>query len=75
LQVDYYLHVNGSTDIVQKIEFEIRPDLGCTVLKKSRKVVLDKPSVCLSVYLSACLAVSFSASSHGLKGRPIELKL
>jgi len=44
-----YFHVNGSIGIVQKIDFEIRPDLGCTTLKMSRKVVLDNPSVCLSV--------------------------
>jgi len=31
--------------IVQKIDFEIRPDMGCTTLKTSRKVVLDNPSV------------------------------
>jgi len=40
---------------VQKIEFEIRPDLGCTTFKTSRKVVLDNPSVCVSVYLSVLL--------------------
>jgi len=33
--------------------------------------------VCVSVCmcLSVCLAVSFSANSHGRKGKPIELKL
>jgi len=45
----YCFHVNGSIGIVQKIDFEIRPDLGCTALKTSRKVILDNPSVCLSV--------------------------
>ena len=45
----YYFHVNGSIGVVQKIDFEIRPDLGCTTPKTSRKVVLDNPSVCLSV--------------------------
>ena len=54
----FYFHVNRSIGIVQKIDFEIRPDLGCTTLKTSRKVVLDNPSVCLSV----CLAVAFPAS-------------
>ena len=39
---------NGSVGIVQKIDFEIRPDLGCTALKTSRKAVLDNLSVCLS---------------------------
>jgi len=32
---------HGSVGIVQKIDFEIRPDLGCTTFKTSRKVVLD----------------------------------
>ena len=52
-----YFHVNGSIGIVQKIEFEIRPDLGCTTSKTSKKVVLDNPfvCVCLSVYLSVLL--------------------
>jgi len=57
--------------IVQKLEFEIRLDLGCTTMETSRKVVLDNPAVCLSV----CLAVAFSANTHGSKGYPIELKL
>jgi len=84
-QVAYYFHVNGSIGIVQKIDFEIRPDLGCTTLKTSRKVDLDNPSVSvclsvcpsvrLSVCLTVCLAVAFPASSHGRMGKPIELKL
>ena len=49
-----YFHVNESIGIVQKIDFEIRPDLGCTTPKTSRKVVLDNPSVCLSVCLAVC---------------------
>ena len=53
----YYFHVNGSIGILQKIDFEIRPDLGCTTPKTARKVVLDNPSVCLSVCLCGCLAV------------------
>jgi len=44
----FYFHVNGSIGIAQKIEFEIRPDLGCATLKASIKVVLDNPSVCVS---------------------------
>ena len=52
----YYFHVNGSIGIVQKIDFEIRPDLWCTTPKTSRKVVLDNPSVCLSVCLAVCLS-------------------
>jgi len=67
----FYFHVNGSIGIVQKIDFEIRPDLGCTTLKTPRKVVLDNPSVCLSVCpsvcLTVCLAVAFPASSHRRK--------
>jgi len=45
-------HVNGSNGIVQKNDFDIRSDLGCTTLETSRKVVLDNPSVCQSVCLS-----------------------
>ena len=71
----FYFHVNGSIGIVQKIEFEIRPDLGCTTPETSRKVVLDNPSVCLSVCLAVCLAVAFPASSHRRKVKPTELKL
>jgi len=48
----YSFHVNGSIGIVQKIEFEIRPDLGCKTFKTSRKVGFDNPSVC--VCLSCC---------------------
>jgi len=55
---------HGSVGIVQKIDLEIRPDLGCTTFKTSRKVVLDSPSVCLSVHL----AVAFVANSHGRTG-------
>jgi len=47
-QWDFYFHVKGNIGTVQKIEFEIRPDLGCgATFKTSRKVVLDNPSVCL----------------------------
>jgi len=49
--------------IVQNIEFEIRLDLGCTIFKTSRKVILDNPSVCVSV----CLAVAFVTYSHERK--------
>ena len=38
----------------KKIDFKMRPDLGCATLKASRKVDLDNPSVCLSVCLSCC---------------------
>jgi len=62
-----YFHVSGSIGIVQKIDFEIKPDLGCTTPKTSRKVLLDNPSVCLSVWPSVCLAVAFPASSHRRK--------
>jgi len=54
----YYFHVNESTGIVQKIDFDIRPDLGCTTLKTSRKVNLGNPSVCLSVRPSVLLSLS-----------------
>ena len=67
----FYFHVNRSIGIVQKIDFEIRPDLWCTTPKTSRKVVLDNLSVCLSVcpsvWPSVCLAVAFPASSHRRK--------
>jgi len=56
----FYFHVNGSIGIVQKIDFEIRPDLGCT--KTSRKVVLDNPSVCV------CLSVLLSLFRRALTG-------
>ena len=64
----YYFHVNGSIGIVQKIDFEIRPDLGCTTPKTSRKVVLDDPSVCLSVCLSGRLSVLLSLFPRALTG-------
>jgi len=76
----YYFHVNGSIGIVQKIDFEIRPDLGCTTLNTPRKVVLDNQGVCVCVCVCVCLsvcpsvrpsvrlAVAFPASSHGRKG-------
>jgi len=73
LFINYYFHVNGNIGIVQKIDFEIRPDLGCTTPKTARKVVLDNPSVCvclsvcLSVWPSVRLAVAFPASSHRRK--------
>ena len=63
----FYFHVNGSIGIVQKIDFEIRPDLGCSTPKSSGKVVFGNPSVCLSVCLAVCLAVAFPASSHRRK--------
>jgi len=78
----YYFHVNGSIGIVQKIDFEIRPDLGCTTPKTSRKVALDNPSVCLSVCfwfrwqgapqtavapLSPCMKRRFYHSRSGIK--------
>ena len=66
---------HGSVGIVQKIDFEIRPDLGCTNFKTSRKLVLDNSSVCLSVclcvWLSVCAsvrAVALVANSQGRKG-------
>jgi len=66
----YYFHVNGSIGIVQKIDFEIRPDLGCTTPKTSRKVVLDNPSVCLSVCpsVSVLLSVLLSLFPRALTG-------
>ena len=48
----FYFHVNRSIGIVQKIDFEIRPDLGYKTLKTSIKVVLNNPSVRPSVLLS-----------------------
>jgi len=60
---------------VQKVDFKIRPDLGCTTLETSSEVVvLDNPSVSLSC-LSVRLADAFTANSHGREGSPIELKL
>jgi len=63
---------HGSVGIVRKIDFVIRPDLGRATFKTSRKVILDNPSVCVSVclpvYLSVSLAVAFVANLHGRKG-------
>ena len=56
----FYFHVNGSIGIVQKIDFELRPDSGCTTLKTSNKVVLNIPSLCMSVCVSVCLSVRLS---------------
>jgi len=57
---------------VQKIQFEIRPGLGCTTFKTSRKVVLDNPSVCLSVLLypfpQALTGVRVNRSSSNFRG-------
>ena len=49
---------HGSSGIVQKIDR--KPDLGCTTIKKLRKVVLDNPSVCVCVCV--CLSVSVCLS-------------
>jgi len=56
----FYFYVNGSIGIVQKIEFEMRPDLGCITFKTSIKEVLDNPSVCLSVCVPICLCARLS---------------
>ena len=66
----YYFHVNGSIGIVPKIEFEIRPNLGCATLKTSRKVVLENPSVCLclSVRPSVWPSVLLSLFPRALTG-------
>jgi len=64
-----------SVGILKKIEFDIRPGLGCTTFKTSRKVFLDNPSVCVSFCLSVCLTLAFSANSYGRTGKPIEFKL
>jgi len=55
VSVRFYFHVNGSIGIVQKIDFEIRPDLGWTTLKTSRKMLfwtIIRLCICLSVVLS-----------------------
>jgi len=59
-----YFHVNGIV-IVQKIDFEIRPDLGCTTLKTSGKGFW---TIRLCVCPSVCLTVAFPANSHASKG-------
>ena len=66
----FYFHVNGSIGIVQKIDFEIRPDLGCTTPKTARKVVLDNPSVCLSVWPSVLLSL-FPRALTGVRFNPV----
>jgi len=69
----FYFHVNGSIGIVQKIEFEIRPDLGCRYnLQNVEKSGFGQP-VCVCV--SGCLAVDFAANFHERKGEPIDSKL
>jgi len=52
-----------SDGIVQKIEFEIRPNLGCTVQPSKRREKWFR-TIRLCVRLSICLAVAFLANSH-----------
>jgi len=64
----FYFHVNGRIGILQKIDFEIRPDLGCTTLKTSRKVVLNNPSVCLYVCFFCFRAASLGGGGLNMAG-------
>jgi len=53
---NYYFHVNGSIGIVQKIDFEIRLDLGCTVQPPKRREKwfwTIRLCVCLSVFITS----------------------
>jgi len=68
----FYFHVNGSIGIVQKIEFKIRLDLGCTVQPSKRREKWFRTtrlwvclSVCLSVCMSACLSICLSSCLSG----------
>jgi len=65
---------HGNIGIVQKIEFEIRPEWGCTTIETPKKSGYGH-SVCVYVCVSVRLAVAFLANSQGRKGQPIELKL
>jgi len=53
-EINFTFMSHKSVGIVKK-KFEIRPDLGCSTFKTSRKLILDNPSVCLSVCLSVLL--------------------
>ena len=68
IQKGFYFHVNGSIGIRAKNRLRDMTGFGMYTLKTSRKVVLDNPSVCLSVGPSVRLAVAFPASCHGCKG-------
>jgi len=57
-----YFHVPWKYWHRAKIEFEIRPELGCT-LYNLRNV--EKSCFGLSVCLSVCLSVAFSVNSNG----------
>jgi len=61
----FYTYMShGSVGIVQKIDFEIRPDLGCTTIKTSRKVVLTiGVSVLMSLFLRALTGVRVNRSN------------
>ena len=50
-----------------KIDFEMRPHLGCATLKISRKMVFDNPSVCLSVRPSVLLSLFPRALTAGVR--------
>jgi len=74
----FYFHVNGSIGIVQKIDFEIRPDLGCVQPPKRREkwfctirlcVCLScRLSVLLSLFPRALTGVRFNRSSWNFGG-------
>ena len=55
---------HGKVGIMQKLEFEMRPDVGCTTFKTSRIVVLDNPSV--SVSPSCCCLFRELSRANGL---------
>ena len=51
----FYFHVNGSIGIVQKIEFEIRPDLGCMYNLQNVEKSGFRQSVCVFVRVCVCV--------------------
>jgi len=66
-------HTSRPTDFVLKLEFEIRPDLGCTTIETSNKVVLTvricvRLSVFLSLFTRTLTGVRVNRSSINLKG-------
>jgi len=60
----FYSMPHESVGIVQNVDCETRPDLGCTYKLQN----VEKSGFEQSVRVSVCLPVAFVASSHGRKG-------
>jgi len=68
---NYYFHINGSVGIVKKIEFDIRPDLGCTVQPSKRRekwIWTTRLRVCVPVLLffTVRLPILLHINQYGL---------